>query len=45
VAQPLVDEFCAELRRRGAAVEEGEFGADMKVALVNDGPRTLVLEV
>lgn len=27
------------------AIETGEFGADMKVALVNDGPATLVLEV
>ncbi|HEY5184940.1 MAG TPA: D-aminoacyl-tRNA deacylase [Actinomycetes bacterium] len=44
VAEPLVEAFCDELRRRGATVEEGIFGADMKVALVNDGPRTLILE-
>lgn len=45
VAEPLVDEVVAELRRLGARVETGVFGADMKVALVNDGPVTLVLEV
>jgi D-tyrosyl-tRNA(Tyr) deacylase len=44
VAEPLVEAFCQALRRRGAVVEEGVFGADMKVALVNDGPRTLILE-
>jgi D-aminoacyl-tRNA deacylase len=45
VAEPLVDEIVAELRRLGAHVETGVFGADMKVALVNDGPITLILEV
>ncbi|MEV0403511.1 D-aminoacyl-tRNA deacylase [Actinoallomurus sp. NPDC050550] len=45
VAEPLVDEVVAELRRLGAHVETGIFGADMKVALVNDGPITLILEV
>ncbi len=45
VAEPLVDEVVAELRRLGARVETGVFGADMKVALVNDGPVTLILEV
>src|SRR6478609_6805085 len=45
VAEPLVDEVVAELRRRGATVETGRFGADMKVSLVNDGPRTLTIEV
>ena len=30
---------------RGAHVETGRFGADMQVALVNDGPVTLLLEV
>ncbi len=44
VAEPLVEAFCQALRQRGAVVEEGVFGADMKVALVNDGPRTLILE-
>ena len=45
VAEPLVDAVVAELSALGAKVETGEFGADMKVALVNDGPITLVLEV
>ncbi|TNY36762.1 D-aminoacyl-tRNA deacylase [Thermomonospora catenispora] len=45
VAEPLVDAVVAELRRLGARVETGRFGADMKVELVNDGPVTLILEV
>lgn len=44
VAEPLVDEFAEELRRRGAPVQTGVFGADMAVDIVNDGPVTLVLE-
>jgi D-aminoacyl-tRNA deacylase len=44
VAEPLVDEFVSALRARGADVATGEFGADMAVHLVNDGPVTLVLE-
>jgi D-tyrosyl-tRNA(Tyr) deacylase len=45
VAEPLVDEVVAELRRRGAVVATGRFGADMRVNLVNDGPFTVLLEV
>jgi D-aminoacyl-tRNA deacylase len=45
VAEPLVDAVVTALRGRGARVETGEFGADMKVALVNDGPITLILDV
>jgi D-aminoacyl-tRNA deacylase len=45
VAEPLVSAVIEELRRLGAHVETGEFGADMKVALVNDGPVTLIVEV
>jgi D-tyrosyl-tRNA(Tyr) deacylase len=44
VAEPLVEAFCAELRTRGADVATGVFGANMNVSLVNDGPRTLVLD-
>jgi D-tyrosyl-tRNA(Tyr) deacylase len=44
VAQPLVESFAAALRELGAGVETGVFGADMQVALVNDGPVTLILE-
>jgi D-aminoacyl-tRNA deacylase len=45
VAEPLVDSFADALRRLGAHVETGVFGADMKVALVNDGPVTVSLEL
>lgn len=44
-AEPLVDLLVAELRLLGCPVETGRFGADMSVALVNDGPVTLVLEI
>ena len=44
-AEPLVEEFVAELRRRGATVATGRFGAHMQVHLVNDGPVTLILDV
>jgi D-aminoacyl-tRNA deacylase len=45
VAEPLVDAVVAELRALGARVETGKFGADMKVALVNDGPITIIVEL
>jgi D-tyrosyl-tRNA(Tyr) deacylase len=45
VAEPLVDAVVTELRTLGARVETGIFGADMKVALVNDGPVTIIVEV
>ena len=44
VAEPLVADFVAALRARGAVVETGVFGADMQVALVNDGPVTVIVE-
>jgi D-tyrosyl-tRNA(Tyr) deacylase len=44
-AEPLVEAVVAELRRLGAQVATGRFRADMRVALVNDGPVTLVLDV
>ncbi len=44
-AAPLVDAFADALRGLGVAVATGRFGADMQVALVNDGPVTLMLEV
>jgi D-tyrosyl-tRNA(Tyr) deacylase len=43
-AIPLYQAFIAELRGRGFRVETGEFGAMMQVALINDGPVTLILE-
>jgi D-tyrosyl-tRNA(Tyr) deacylase len=45
VAEPLVEAVIGELRKLGAHVETGKFGADMKVALINDGPVTLILEL
>jgi len=44
IAIPLHERFVAELRGRGLTVATGRFGADMQVALVNDGPVTLILE-
>ena len=44
-AAPLVAAVADELRRLGATVATGVFGADMAVALVNDGPVTLLVEV
>ena len=43
-AIPLYEDFVAQLRKTGLQVATGEFGAMMEVALVNDGPVTLVLE-
>lgn len=44
VSEPLYAAFCAELRSLGAVVEEGRFGAGMRVESVNDGPFTVLLE-
>ena len=44
-AARLIDELVAELRRLGATVATGSFGANMAVELTNDGPVTLTLEV
>lgn len=44
-AQPLYEFYCAELERlTGKAVGRGVFGADMDVALVNDGPVTIIID-
>ena len=43
-AVPLYELVIAECRARGFRVETGEFGADMQVASVNDGPVTLILD-
>lgn len=40
----LYEHFSAEVRSRGVAVANGIFGADMKVALLNDGPVTIWLD-
>jgi D-tyrosyl-tRNA(Tyr) deacylase len=44
LAEPLVEHYVAALRRLGATVATGAFGADMAVELVNDGPVTVLLE-
>ena len=41
VAIPLYERFLAACREKGFPVEHGEFGADMKVSSVNDGPVTI----
>ena len=43
-AIPLYERVVEECRRRGFHVETGEFGADMQVASVNDGPVTVILD-
>lgn len=44
-AQPLIDAVAAELAELGAPVQTGVFGAHMQVALVDDGPVTIILDV
>ena len=44
VAIPLYEKFMDHCRSRGFTVEHGEFGADMKVASVNDGPVTILFD-
>jgi D-tyrosyl-tRNA(Tyr) deacylase len=43
-AEPLVGLFADELKAIGVPVEQGRFRAHMDVALVNDGPVTIVME-
>lgn len=43
-AKRLYGVFCAKARAAGLTVAEGVFAADMKVALVNDGPVTITLD-
>ena len=40
----LYEEFNKKLRKTNIKIEEGLFGADMKISLVNDGPVTIILE-
>lgn len=44
VARPIVQQFCDAISARGFRVEQGVFGAEMAVELVNDGPVTLWLD-
>ena len=43
-ANEMYEKFVAYIRERGIHTETGEFGADMKVSLTNDGPVTILLE-
>ncbi len=44
LAQELYEYFLNQIKQRLGKVEAGEFGADMKVSLVNDGPFTIILD-
>jgi len=45
VAIPKYEAFLVEMEKAlGKPVQSGEFGADMKVALVNDGPVTIIID-
>lgn len=43
-AKRLIADFVAELKSNGLVVKEGEFGAMMRVSLVNEGPVTILVE-
>ena len=43
-ANAMYEKFVDYVRTQGVHVETGEFGADMKVTLTNDGPVTIILE-
>lgn len=43
-AIPLYEAFNDGLRQKGLEVETGEFGADMQVSLINDGPVTIIMD-
>ncbi len=44
LAIPLYERFMDKCRQRGFRVAHGQFGADMKVASVNDGPVTIIYD-
>lgn len=43
-SEPLYQYFLKQCRKEIPVVEKGEFGADMKVSLLNDGPVTIVMD-
>ena len=45
VSKPLYETVVSECQKRGFNVQTGEFGADMKVESINDGPVTIVLDI
>lgn len=44
LANELYEYIISQIRDRGFKTEHGEFGADMKVSLLNDGPFTILLD-
>lgn len=44
MANELYEYFCSQCNKNDIRVEEGIFGADMKIDLINDGPVTIILE-
>lgn len=44
VAIPLYEQFNEQLKELAIPVETGEFGADMAVSLINDGPVTIIID-
>lgn len=45
IAKPLYEQFVRQFENDlGQPVQTGEFGADMKVALLNDGPATIIID-
>ena len=44
MAKALYEYIIEECKRSVPVVEQGEFGADMKVSLINDGPFTIILD-
>lgn len=44
LSRPLFEQFNERLKANGIAVATGEFGTDMQVSLVNDGPVTIVFD-
>ena len=44
IAQPLYHQFIEQLTQEMGSIQTGVFGAEMQIALINDGPVTLLIE-
>jgi D-tyrosyl-tRNA(Tyr) deacylase len=44
-AIPMYENFVSYIKGKGIKIETGEFGKEMEVALVNDGPTTLLIDL
>ena len=44
LAKELYDDFVNMMRQSNLKIETGEFGSDMKVSLINDGPVTIIID-